>query len=298
MEFPGIISKGYKMPEDDTFFVMEEVGKILGVQLESVKLIEIYYDDSIPWRHYIYRAEILSGNPSKIKYEKIVWKSFENIESGDFNLYGKQVYQKIAECTYCRKLCEKKAELDIFYDEYMAQDAGMLVSNVIKQAGDSEDIYKMAIRYYFSHLRAWLVESPNLKKNRTVQNYLLLYERQDLMTEVNQVLELHVTEDWTLRYLIKSYVDTNIAHYDRSTEETKQIVTFCNSVFGKEGKFPIDQFVGIMESYMMSLVIEMWFYAGELGADIGNPDPAVAVFMDVNRQELLEMMKEKFDDKE
>ena len=53
MEFPGIISKGYKMPEDDTFFVMEEVGKILGVQLESVKLIEIYYDDSIPWRHYI-----------------------------------------------------------------------------------------------------------------------------------------------------------------------------------------------------------------------------------------------------
>lgn len=41
MEFPGIISKGYKMPEDDTFFVMEEVGKILGVQLESVKLIEM-----------------------------------------------------------------------------------------------------------------------------------------------------------------------------------------------------------------------------------------------------------------
>lgn len=114
MEFLGIISKGYKMPKDDTFFVMEEVGKILGVQLESVKLIEIYYDDSIPWRHYIYRAEILSGNPSKIKYEKIVWKSFENIESEDFNLYGKQVYQKIAECTYCRKLCEKKAELDIF----------------------------------------------------------------------------------------------------------------------------------------------------------------------------------------
>ena len=67
------------MTEDDTFFVMEEVGKILGVQLESVKLIEIYYDDSIPWRHYIYRAEILSGNPSKIKYEKIVWKSFESL---------------------------------------------------------------------------------------------------------------------------------------------------------------------------------------------------------------------------
>lgn len=60
MEFPGIISKGYKMPEDDTFFVMEEVGKILGVQLESVKLIEIYYDDSIPWRHYIYRINRLT----------------------------------------------------------------------------------------------------------------------------------------------------------------------------------------------------------------------------------------------
>lgn len=32
------------------------------------------------------------------------------LESGDFNLYGKQGYQKISECTYCRKLGEKKAE--------------------------------------------------------------------------------------------------------------------------------------------------------------------------------------------
>ena len=134
----------------------------------------------------------------------------------------------------------------------------------------------------------------------------------DLTSQQYDDLGLHESEYYTIIYEGKYYnllihkdnskiknpifetvdVDTNIAHYDRSTEETKQIVTFCNSVFGKEGKFPIDQFVGIMESYMMSLVIEMWFYAGELGADIGNPDPAVAVFMDVNRQELLEMMKE------
>lgn len=139
---------------------------------------------------------------------------------------------------------------------------------------------------------------PYLKKNRTIQNYLVLYERQDLLTEVNRALDLVITEEWTLRYLIKSYVDTNIAHYDRATEETRHIVEFCNSVFGKEGKFPIDQFVGIMESYMMSLVIEMWFYAGELGADIGNSNPVMAIFMDVNRQELLEMMKKKFIDRE
>ena len=106
----------------------------------------------------------------------------------------------------------------------MAQDAGMLVSNVIKQAGDSEDIYKMAIRYYFSHLRAWLVESPNLKKNRTVQNYLLLYERQDLLTEQNQVLELHVTEDWTLRYLIMT---TGLAQHHK----LKKILVLMSFIF-------------------------------------------------------------------
>lgn len=294
MEFPGITCQGHKMPEDDVSFVAEELGKVLDVQLDSVKLIEIYYDDSIPWRHYIYRAEILSGSPSKKKYKKIFWKSFDDIKSGEFNVYGRQTLQKIAECTYCHKLCEKKAELDIFFDEYMAHDAGRLVSNVISQAGESDDVYKMAIRYYFSHLRAWLVESPNLKKNRTVQNYLILYERQDLLEEVNQVLELNITEEWTLKHLIKSYVDMNIAHYDRATEDTRKIVEYCNTVFGKNGSFPIDEFVGIMESYMMSLIIEMWFYAGELGADIGNPDPSVAVLLDVNRRGLLDTMRKRF----
>lgn len=294
MEFPGITSEGYKMPEDDVSFVTEEISRILEVQLDSVKLIEIYYDDSIPWRHYIYRAEITSGNPSKKKYEKIFWKSFDDIKTEELNVYGRQVFQKIAECTYCRKLCEKKAELDIFYDEYMAHDAGILVSNVISQTGESDDVYKMAIRYYFSHLRAWLVESSNLKKNRTVQNYLTLYERQDLLEEVNQLLGLNITEGWTLKYLIKSYVDMNIAHYDRATEDTRKIVEYCNTVFGKNGSFPIDQFADIMESYMMSLIIEMWFYAGELGTDIGNPDPSVAVLLRADRRGLLDTMRKRF----
>lgn len=57
MEFPGLVCKGHYMPENDTSFVGEEINKILDVQLDSIKLIEIYYDDSIPWRHYIYRAE-------------------------------------------------------------------------------------------------------------------------------------------------------------------------------------------------------------------------------------------------
>lgn len=298
LEFPGFSESGNEMPADDIEYVKQEISKIIGIFITSVKLIEIYFDDSIPWRHYIYRAEIKEGIPTKAVYEKLYWKSFDEIKNCEFNKYGLEVKQKIAECTYCRKLCDKKSDLDIFFDEYMSHDAGMLVSNVISQAGDSEDVYKMAIRYYFSHLRAWLVESPNLKNNRTVQNYLALYERQDLLAEVNQVLELNVTEEWTLRYLIKSYVDTNIAHYDKASEETKQIVEFCNSVFGKAGRFPLDEFVGIMESYMMSLLIEMWFYAGELGADIGNPDPTLAVLMDVNRQGLLDTMKEKFRTKE
>ena len=68
----------------------------------------------------------------------------------------------------------------------MSHDAGRMVSEILDSpASDNKDAYNMALRYYFSHLRAWQVESPNLKKNRTIQNFLIMYERQDLLDEVD-----------------------------------------------------------------------------------------------------------------
>ena len=54
-----------------------------------------------------------------------------------------------------------------------------------------------------------------------------MYARQDLLDEVNAVLNLQVKESWTLRTLIRDFVDKNIAHYDQMKTETEQIISFC-----------------------------------------------------------------------
>ena len=97
----------------------------------------------------------------------------------------------------------------------MNHDVGRMVSEILESsAGDNEDVYRMAIRYYFVHLRAWLVEKEDSKKNITIQNFLRLYDIQDLLQEVEDVLYLEIREDWTLKIIIKDFVDKNIAHYD------------------------------------------------------------------------------------
>lgn len=84
----------------------------------------------------------------------------------------------------------------------------------------------MAIRYYFSHLRAWLIESSNLKKDLKIQNFLNLYERTDLLAEVDASLNLNVTEEWAMRKLIRDSVDKNVAHYAQVTEDTEGVERF------------------------------------------------------------------------
>ena len=45
---------------------------------------------------------------------------------------------------------------------------------------------------------------------------------------------------------------------------------------------------------MMSLVLECWYYAGEMGSMISETTVDFAVFMDVNRQDVLDRMHSKF----
>lgn len=78
--------------------------------------------------------------------------------------------------------CTGTKRISVVVQNRKKQYAGMLVSNVIRQAGDSEDVYKVAIRYYFSHLRAWLVESPNLKK--IAQFKIICYYMRDKASSV------------------------------------------------------------------------------------------------------------------
>lgn len=92
LEFPGFSESGNEMPADDIEYVKQEISKIIGISITSVKLIEIYFDDSIPWRHYIYRAEIEEGIPTKAVYEKLYWKSFDEIKNCEFIINSGIVY--------------------------------------------------------------------------------------------------------------------------------------------------------------------------------------------------------------
>ncbi len=63
-------------------------------------------------------------------------------------------------------------------------------------------------------LRALLYESPKNKKNFTLQNYLKLHSRPDLIKRVDDYLEQPLNKLMTLREAIKTSVDKFIAHYD------------------------------------------------------------------------------------
>lgn len=296
LEFPGFLSEDARLSNDESglAFVANGIKEILGVEIKEATLIETFYDDEYPFYHYIYRVSTCSGNPQKGYYTGIHWKRLNEIDVDKMNVLSLQVYQKITECTYCLKICNKKSEIDKFIQAYMNHDVGRMVSEILESlAGDNDDVYRMAIRYYFVHLRAWLVEKEDSKKNRTIQNFLRLYDRQDLLQEVEDVLSLEIGENWKLKSIIKDFVDKNIAHYDELKEETEEIVAFCEKVFSKHGVFPLQDFVPYMESYMMSLVIECWYYAGELGDMISDTKPELGFYMGINRQGILQKMHEK-----
>ena len=101
IEFPGFSEKNYEFPEEQREqLINQEFGKILGISVDSLSLIEVFTDWEYPLRHYIFLGNISNGVPAKIKYKNIYWKKLEEINEDELNIYGLQVYQKLAECSY------------------------------------------------------------------------------------------------------------------------------------------------------------------------------------------------------
>lgn len=271
IEFPGFSEKNYEFPEEQREqLINQEFGKILGISVDSLSLIEVFTDWEYPLRHYIFLGNISNGVPAKIKYKNIYWKKLEEINEDELNIYGLQVYQKLAECSYCRELHSQKDKLDDFFDRFMIHDAGQLVIEAIKESDGNDSVSKVCTRYYLSHLRAIMVEDENRKKNSTIQNYLKLYKREDLAEEVDDLLQIQVADNMDLRALIKIVVDRQIAHYDAVSKEEIKFREDLERLFLAEGPAPLTQLVGYIEEFIVSLVMEMWFYAGELGVDISD----------------------------
>jgi hypothetical protein len=105
----------------------------------------------------------------------------------------------------------------------------------------------------------------NKKNNITVQNYFRLYKRNDLAKKIDKLLNTEVKHNLTLKDMIRICVDKYIAHYDKPTNESREIYNYCFNIFSTNGKLPLKEFIKLLDKYIMALITEMWYDAGELG---------------------------------
>lgn len=267
-EFPGGEISIDELPPFSEF--LEKIRDILlkDVSIEVCELtkLEMYFKEEPFFLHTIFVAEIKTGVPRAIKYKSVRWVALDSIPIELLNLYGIQVFQKIDECGYCQFLRERRSEIDEFFGDYFKRaEDNLAILEALKTDEKNDTLYMLAFKQEMVHLRASLIENSKLKKNITVQNYFRLYGRDDLAKCIDELLKIEVMEKVSLKELIKTSVDKFIAHYDKPSPKEKEVYDYCVSVFSISGRFPLEKFVRLLDGYIMSLIMQMWYDAGELG---------------------------------
>ncbi len=239
----------------------------VGVDIDAVEKYEMYWVDSPHlWVHLIFTAAIKSGNLQKGFYTKLLWQPIDKINANLLNMYGKQVYKKISECSYCHFIHNIRNQSDIFFNNFLSkQEENISILETLENANEDNPVYMLAFKQEMIHLRACFIESTNLKKNITMQNYFRLYNREDLSERIDAIFQMKVNENLSLRDMVKESVDKYIAHYDKPSYESDEIYKFCIHVFSEKGKLPLKKFIQFLNGYIMALLTEMWYDAGELG---------------------------------
>lgn len=93
-------------------------------------------------------------------------------------------------------------------------------------------------------IRALFIESERDKeKNITVQKYLIQSGHKDIVDEIESFLNLHLSDNLTLRKAIKTCVDKFIVHYDNTTEEDYKIKELCYLNFTDKSKVHIGSII-------------------------------------------------------
>ena len=294
-EFPGGEIDTEVLPPFDEFLntIQQRVLEEVSIEIVDIERLEMYYREHPFFVHTIFTAKIKSGKPQPIKYSGVRWALVENIDLATLNMYGWHVIQKISECGYCHFLRQRKNELDKFFDDYFSRaEENLAVLEALDGANHNDAIYMLAFKQEMVHLRASLIENAKLKKNITIQNYFQLYGRNDLAQKINCLLQTNVTASLTLRDMIKTTVDKFVAHYDNPSKNDKAIYDYCYSFFSFDGKLPLRQFVDLLNGYIMSLVTQMWYDAGELGASMSERRPeAQAVIAEFGEGILAELLE-------
>lgn len=255
--------------------IADIVREKIGLEIDGVHEYERYWRDELPlWIHVIFRATIKAGNPQKRFYKKIVWQPIDKIDVQTLNMYGLQVHRKISECSYCQSINSKKFKLDEFFTNFFdKEEENLAILETLKKAKRDSPIYMLAFKQELIHLRASLIENTKCTKNITVQNYFRLYSRDDLADKVDALLEIEVEENLSLKIMIRESVDKYIAHYDKPSSESNEIYKSCVSVFSANGRLPLKKFIQLLNGFIMALIIEMWYDAGQLGVTMSDRCP-------------------------
>lgn len=274
MTFIGFDIEGIDLydSEDINALIASVVLDTVGIKICDLVLLERFSFSNPRITHAIFTASIDSGTPTKLFYNKLCWKKLSDIDYEQLDFYGLQVMTKLGECTYCHFIHQREEQLDAFFENFFnMQEQNLSILEVI---GEGETIspatYDLALNQELIHLRASFIENNNLKKNITIQNYLKLYERNDLAEEVESFLEMSVRDGLSLRKLIKETVDKYIAHYDNPTDDSKEIYSYCRFLFAQEGPLSLQEFIPYIQGFVMYLCTEMWYDAGELGVSMSD----------------------------
>lgn len=272
-EFPGVLLFNEMLIEMNMeYFIQLYIKNVIGVSVDNIIHFETF--DYFPKNfksidyenvHCILLSNFKSGCPRKMCYKKLKWVKINDLEKYNFHVLNDQTLQKIGECTYCLTLKDRKKELDEFFHNYFDKSSKEL--NILETFNEetTESLEEILIEKELVHLRAFLFEKSDNKNNITIQNYFLIYGRKDLVNEINSFLLNNTAIGATIRVLIKTVVDENIAHYDSVSDESKKMYQWCLNTFSKKGVFPLNEFIPLIDGYIMSLIVEMWYDAGEMG---------------------------------
>lgn len=270
-EFPGGDYISDELPPFDVFLqdIQDFMLRILAIEICDLERLEMYYREDPFFAHTIFSASIKSGTPETTNYKSLQWIPLSDLESLSFNEYGLHVFQKLSECGYCHFLHNRQDELDSFFEAYFSKaEENLSILNILENEEVDPSVYLLAFKQEVVHLRASLIENTKLRKNITIQNYLRLYGRDDLASRIDELLKIQVNSDLSLREMIKVTVDKFIAHYDKPTETDRKIYDYCISIFSVDGKLPLKRFVNSLNGFIMSLIVQMWYDAGELGVQM------------------------------
>lgn len=78
-----------------------------------------------------------------------------------------------------------------------------------------------------TQIRAMFIETPKLKKNYTVQNYLINIGQKEIADEIQTYMDKELYEGMSFKEAVKVSVDKFIAHYDKVDTEDVVIEHMC-----------------------------------------------------------------------